>query len=322
MFSSTTLPPPPTANGDYVLQIRQGQAAWVNTNNVAHEPAPEPVKPGRHWILIIAGQSNAQGQNDSYVNLKYDSVDPRIKQWSRGNANHLYDAGCGNEWIIAQYPLQHPGIAYNQAHIGFQLSFCKEHLRHYPDDHIYLVCCSTGGSSFAPFNLGWGEMAWRHDYQGGGKNLFEEMIQTTTKARAALPVETEMMGILWHQGESESATGATQYATELTDFITQARARLYAPNLPFIVGTMLSTYVNPSPPMQAIDSVHRNIANLIWLSEVADISTVETGVMTDFVHFNADTLRAAGPIYYEAWLRVWDKYTKALDVWFKNNPPK
>jgi hypothetical protein len=323
MASTNDLP-----DGDFKLRITNGSAEWVNIyeesplyrRNDTVEPVitATPHPKGKHLVLVTLSQSNSQGYNDTFINPDLDGVDPRIMQWSRGIKNHIYDPGQKNTWIHAQYPLQHPCILPGQAHIGSQISFAKRHLQDNPHDTIYLVNCATGGASFDPFDLGYGEMSLRLSYSGQGKNLFNSMISTVDNARSSLPENNEIMAFLMIQGESEANSGKEQYLQDLFNMIDAARKHMKNEHIPLLVGTMMPSYVAGGLGIKEIDAVHRSIGHSIWMSACADVSKVATGVHTDMCHYNSATQRMAGLVFYDAWLEVRRKYDEAIRQWLES----
>jgi hypothetical protein len=297
-------------DGKYVLQVTQGQWSWVPIE------ITNPNEP-TSWLFVSCGQSNAQSSNEDPINAQLDQVIPNVYQWNRGIDNHNYQTSKDNAWIPLQYPMQHPGILPNQNHIGHQLSFSKQFLKDRPNDSIYWIACAVGGTGFTVQNMGWGDLCWKPEYAGVGRNLFHEMVEDVRSAQQCLP-GSRIGAFVWVQGESDGALGGSQYQAELTNMVTQARAQLKAPNAPFICGTMRASVVAGGPAMKQIDAVHRRISQFLWLAGCGDIAKYESGVHPDPYHYNAQSQRSGGIALYKAWQVTNDEYNAALQEWENN----
>lgn len=112
-------------------------------------------------------------------------------------------------------------INYDRPVSGISLaaSFSGAWCRKNQDDIIGLIPCAEGGSSIDE---------WAVD-----KVLFRHAIN---EAKFAMQ-SSELVGVLWHQGESDSHNGKYKvYYEKLLLIIEELRKELNAPNIPVIIG--------------------------------------------------------------------------------------
>lgn len=213
--------------------------------------------------------------------------------------------------------------------IGPALSFAKEALVGTTTD-IYLVPAAWPDTGFCKRDtnrfpgIGWNATAKNNDALSGTL-LYERAVE---RADIALSQTSGILrGILWHQGEGDSDTAACAetYASNLTELAAALRtniqqdargavARGENADVPFIVGTMSrgsdvrGDLLPYSDTKQLVDDVHRNIANLVPLSNVViNDDLVPPGYPCgegSCIHFGAAAYRLMGQRYYDALLRA------------------
>lgn len=236
----------------------------------AVEPAPLPAKKSFHLYLLI-GQSNMAGRGA--IEEQDRQPHPRVLKFTAENI-----------WAPAVDPLHFdkPTIAG----VGLGSSFGRAMAEAQPGVVIGLVPCAVGGTPLA---------RWQK-----GKDLYE---QALVRIRAALKDGT-LKGILWHQGEGDSANleDAETYAARLAQMVHDLRADLESPAVPFVAGKLgefLAETKNGKPVHWR--TVNAQIAKLPEL--VAQCAIVEsTGLKHkgDTVHFDSPSLREFGQRYAEA----------------------
>lgn len=112
-------------------------------------------------------------------------------------------------------------INYDRPVSGISLagSFADAWCRENEEDIIGLIPCAEGGSTI--------------DEWAVNGALFKHALQETKFAMK----NSELSGILWHQGESDSSNGNYKvYYQKLLQIVTALRKELEAPNIPFIIG--------------------------------------------------------------------------------------
>ena len=175
--------------------------------------AAAPIK-----VFLMGGQSNMRGRA-SVDGLPQSLLDPQgdilICRGSQGtvgdrleflspNSPHLDDTGS----------------------FGPDLTFGRTIADAFPGADFALLKYAVGGTS-----LGGG---WNID----SGSVYQDFRQTVANGLALLEADgyqPEIVGMLWHQGESNIGNTQEQYEAVLSEFIADIRAR-YGANLPFMIG--------------------------------------------------------------------------------------
>src|SRR5699024_10166894 len=133
------------------------------------------------------------------------------------------------------------------AGIGPAASFAKRWLDDHPDETIGLIPCADGGTSIEE----WSD---------------KSMLTRHALSEARFAMETsELIGVLWHQGESDSQNNKYQtYEAKLSHLIQFFRTELELPKLPFVIG-LLGTFLGKegfgasATEYQEINKIIKNI---------------------------------------------------------------
>ena len=152
--------------------------------------------------FLLIGQSNMAGRG--FVHEVPSIYNERIEMLRNGR------------WQMMTEP-----INYDRPVAGVSLaaSFAEAWCRMNPDEKIGLIPCAEGGSSI-------------DEWETEGV-LFRHAV-----SEAKFAVEnSELAGILWHQGESDSDSGKYKtYYEKLYRLVTDLREALNAADIPFIIG--------------------------------------------------------------------------------------
>ena len=152
--------------------------------------------------FLMLGQSNMAGRG--FINEVPTIYNERIQMLRNGR------------WQMMTEPINYDRPVSGISLAGsFADAWCSEN----KDDIIGLIPCAEGGSSLDE---------WAID-----KALFRHAIN---EAKFAME-SSELIGILWHQGESDSINGNYKvYYKKLLLIIDTLRKELNAPNIPIIIG--------------------------------------------------------------------------------------
>lgn len=245
--------------------------AQAETNSPAKLPPKEKLK-----IYLLMGQSNMAGRG---VPEKEDKTPhPRVLVFTQSN-----------QWELAVEPLT-LGEPKKTPGVGPGLAFGKVMAEAHPAISIGLVPCAVGGTSLK---------RW---VRGG--DLYSNAVE---RAKAAAQSGT-LVGILWHQGEADSAsqTNAASYGERLTKMIGDIRADLNSPKLPFVVGqTGEFNYTrpgNPQPFARVVNETLKNLPNQVPFTGCA----LSKGLTSkaDLVHFDTSSQRELGKRYAAEMLKL------------------
>ncbi|KAI3846284.1 hypothetical protein MKW92_026217 [Papaver armeniacum] len=172
-------------------------------------------------IFILAGQSNMAGRGGVFNDV-WDGIIPSECKPNpsiiRFNSHH--------KWDEAQEPL-HIDIDSNKTcGVGPGMAFANTLLQKMDSGTIGLVPCAIGGTRVSE---------WAR-----GNRLYNMLI---ARSLLSLMEGGRIQAVLWYQGESDtvSVVDAESYGDNLKKFISDFRADLHLPLLPFIQVALAST---------------------------------------------------------------------------------
>jgi hypothetical protein len=239
----------------------------------AAEPVKMPPKE-KFKIYLLMGQSNMAGRGEVG---KIDKT-PHARVLRLNNKD---------QWVEAVEPItldEHkvPGV-------GPGLAFGKVMAEADPSVMIGLVPTAVGGTPLS---------RWEK-----GADLYENAVK---RARVAMKDGT-LAGVLWHQGESDTAKPeqANTYEARLTKMIADLRADLNAPNLPFVMGELgrfFSSRAPRGPLAKVVDAALNDIAKKVPLTGCASSQGLKD--KGDQLHFDNVSQREFGKRYAEIMLKL------------------
>lgn len=222
--------------------------------------------------ILMIGQSNMTGRG--FINEVPMICNERILM--------LRNAG----WQMMAEP-----INYDRPNAGIGLAgsfaamWCMEH----EGEQIGLIPCAEGGSSLDD---------WAVD-----KNLFKNAV---IQAGFAMQ-DSELIGILWHQGESDSYGGGYQtYYKKLQVIIESLRKELNAFEVPLIIGGLGDFLGKNGFGLNCTEYELVNEQLLKFAREQENSCFVTAEGLTpnpDGIHMDAVSQRRFGVRYYEAFVK-------------------
>ncbi|MES2738206.1 MAG: sialate O-acetylesterase [Verrucomicrobiota bacterium] len=230
-----------------------------------------PPKEKLHLYLLI-GQSNMAGRG----------VLDTEKRISR---QRVLKFSPNNKWTYGIEPLHHDKPAAVGAGLG--MSFAREMAEANREATIGLIPCAVGGTPL-------------ERWEKGG-DLYAQALE---RARLAMK-EGTLKGILWHQGEGDSANEgkSKSYADRLAKMIVDLRADLGAGELPFVAGKLgefLSLETREKTPSYW-PLVNEQIASIpVRVPKTAVVESTGLTHKGDQVHFDTPSLRTFGERYAAA----------------------
>ena len=166
------------------------------------------------YIYLVMGQSNMAGRGKiegKYTRMKH----PRVFMLDQEQ-----------EWVKAHHPVHFdkPKIAG----VGPALSFGIEMAKAHKKNKIGLVPCAVGGTSIQHWKPGaYDNRTDTHPWDDAVVRIRKAMQEGVVK------------GVIWHQGESDSAPEkAAHYLEDLDDLIQRVRELTVNPELPFVAGQL------------------------------------------------------------------------------------
>jgi len=217
-------------------------------------------------LFLLIGQSNMAGRGP--VEAQDRVPHPRVFALNKDFA-----------WVPAVDPLHwdKPDVAG----VGPGSSFARVLAARDPKVEIGLIPAAYGGSSL-------------DEWAPGGKH-YANAVQ---RAREAMK-RGELAGILWHQGEADSAPEkAATYTERFAKMIARLRADLGTPDVPVIVGEL--GRFRPSSP-----NINPILAKLPeHVPHCAFVSAEGLHDKGDHLHFDSPSQREFGRRYADAWLHA------------------
>jgi hypothetical protein len=232
-------------------------------------------QPNNLELFLLIGQSNMAGRGV----IEPQDADP--------SAN-IYTLAQDLRWKPAVDPLHFdkPDIVG----VGLGRSFAKVLARERPGVAIGLIPAAFGGTSLKE---------WSPD----GK-LFQDAVR---RARAAMQ-SGKLRGILWHQGEADSADSnlASTYRERFAAFVATLRKELNAESVPVVAGA-LGEFIytrkgNPQPFARVVNSQLASVPSAVPFS--AFVNSAGLQHKGDEVHFDTPSIREFGRRYAHAFLSL------------------
>lgn len=219
--------------------------------------------------ILLIGQSNMAGRG--FIDSVSPIIDERIKVLKNGRWQMMAEPIHGDRSV---------------AGIGPAASFAKMWVDAHPGETLGLIPCADGGTEIDE---------WSKD----GVLTRHALMET----RFALET-SELIGILWHQGESDSSGGKYRtYASKLQQLIEVYRSELALPQLPFIIGE-LGDYLGKSGfglsanEYSQINQCLRDVANDVEHCYYVTGSGLQAN--PDGIHIDAASQRLLGMRYFAA----------------------
>ncbi|SCS20183.1 sialate O-acetylesterase [Staphylococcus caeli] len=219
--------------------------------------------------ILLIGQSNMAGRG--YTNEVEPILDERILMLRNGR------------WQMMEEPIHNDRAV---AGIGPAASLAKLWLDAHPNETIGLIPCADGGTSI-------------EDWAPDGV-LTRHAISEATFAQET----SEIIGILWHQGESDSLNQRYQtYAEKLNTLIHHFRTTLNIPETPFVMGLLPDFLGKTAFGQSAIEYEEINAEIKRVAREQDHCYYVTAQGLTsnpDAIHIDAISQRVFGVRYYAA----------------------
>lgn len=236
---------------------------------VVTAPASAQVGQDSLDLYLLIGQSNMAGRAPLDDSSKM--TDPGILMLDKYN-----------NWVPATDPMHFdkPDVVG----VGPGIAFAREMLRNGRGRKIGLIPCAVGGS---PIRV------WEPDSAYLNGHPYDDAVK---RARVALG-RGRLMGIIWHQGESDNNVADTAvYMGKLKALIQRFRTDLNDPELPFVAGE-IGYFLKSTPINAVIDRLPGVVAN------TAVISAEGLTDKGDRTHFDARSARELGRRYGQAMIR-------------------
>ena len=227
--------------------------------------------------FLLIGQSNMAGRGD------FDEV-PSIEN------KQCFMLRMGR-WQPMSEPVNPDRSIWGYFHsgVGLSASFADEYAKHFGED-IGLIPCADGGTKLCQ---------WMK-----GEVLFDHAVMMTKLAMRT----SELAGVLWHQGESDSHTeqDATTYHDRLTRMLSDLKAEIGV-DVPIIVGGLgdfVKLYKTPDKTALFADLVTEASKTVAKEQGYGFVSAAGLPCKDDGIHFTSAAYRELGKRYFEEYKRM------------------
>ncbi|MFV0559203.1 MAG: sialate O-acetylesterase [Enterococcus sp.] len=232
--------------------------------------------------ILLIGQSNMAGRG--FLDTVPPIYNEHIKMLRNGR------------WQMMTEPIH---FDREVAGVGPAASFAQQWAIDHPEETLGLIPCAEGGSSieeWAPNGI-----LMRH---------------ALSEARFASET-SEIIGVLWHQGESDSREGKyKEYASKLKEVIQHVRQELGIADLPFIVGELGDYLGKVGFGLSSTEFAQINEAMQEAVMQTPNAYLVSAKGLTanpDGIHIDALSQRKFGLRYYHAFANQKNQETFVSD---------
>ena len=254
-------------------------------------------------IVVLLGQSNANGSNTDFEPDGRDARDPRILTFPGSGP----DAG---RIVPAREPLAPIG-AHPPGGMGPAGPFAAHLVETLPEgDRILIVPVTMGGTGMRGHGSYPG--VWLPGFEKeGAPNLFDAAIAQISAVldaaddpRVGVIGDPRIAAVLWHQGESDGGRSEDDYAADLDLVVTELRRRIpEAAGAPFIAGQLPRERLRAYPDHQGVCDALRRLPERIPNTGFADAPPF--GHVNDgTTRLTAEGQRLLGAGYFAAYRRL------------------
>jgi hypothetical protein len=250
-------------------------------------------------IIIVAGQSNALNWHANAALLDTNSVDELIKYYYHTGlpptrSGTPINSTSNNTWTTLSYQTQEPYILHNKDFFGPEITLARALYSELPS--IAVIKTTYAGTSLAD--------DWKKGLNSGDQlyKLMMAQIDTATSILKNEGYSYEFEGFFWMQGESDAAnsTYASNYRSNLENFIQELRTDLNTPDLKFILGRIGNTASYPHKEL--IRETQVEVADSDSLVDWVSIDGLP--VDTDKVHLLAEGVQELGIRMANSWMNL------------------
>lgn len=264
--------------------------------------AAEPIP-----VIIVAGQSNADGRAESSEISKEENLDFSNFYFYHGNASGNAHESCPANELITLKPGS-GSLHKGKNHFGIEMGMAMSLRDKFPGEKFFIIKYAKGGSSlFTDWNLEKGPHLAR----------FRKTVEEGLKAIEAKGYAPEIRAFTWHQGESDSkAQRAEQYEEKLKLFLKQMVSDLNS-TMAIAIGQINTGQKLDQTYAIQVMKAQENAAASFRKSVL--IKSEGLSLKNDQMHFNTEGMIELGKRYGSALLPFLGK-REVFKVW-PDSPP-
>ena len=256
-------------------------------------------------VIILAGQSNAEGYGRGEVTAEYVPDNDVISITpSYTSTNEVKDGVTvwhivynDEPWKISAADVR---IVNGQTTNNLSLTFAEEYKR-----NGYL----KEGRKLLIINAAIGATGFENNYWGLGKMLYNKMTDMVDYA-LSLNSENRIVAFLWHQGEHDAGNrhSPTVFKAQLKEMLDAFKERYNIPEMPIVAGDFVNEWKSANielcaPIIDAIKTVIES-ENGIFVETFDLMSNNQKNGDGDTIHFCRESLHILGRRYFHAFKRI------------------
>ena len=262
-------------------------------------------------IIVLAGQSNAEGLGIGEVSTEYEKNEKIL--WLNDNSNpYYYKDELGRDVLsidtetdmyveVAEEKMKDGNICGN-----FALTFAKNYFEKFltrSDRELLIIHTAVGGTGFSRSEWGLNNVLY---------NRLNKMLSTAL----SLNDENKVVAFLWHQGEHDAFENAswdnqkryTTHLKNLTEMFSDFKSKYNLYDIPFIAGTFCNEwYVEYKEKcdaiIKAVNEVFSSPNERVVETKELLSNNQKTG-NGDKIHFCRESLHLLGEKYFKAYLDI------------------
>ena len=222
-------------------------------------------------LVILAGQSNAVGQNLGPADLPPTArPDPQVRIWRDGRFQTFA-------------PGVNTGGPNTPRAWGPEVEFVRRWRADHPGETLYLVKVAKGSTGVSPDRKAW-------DWSPASRGEQYDVATAQVQAAKAQLRDLDRVAILWIGGESDtvSPASAAAHGRALAGLFARMRSDWWIAR-PAIVVARIADEWDPAGPVRAAQT------------RVGAFSTDHIPMQPDRAHFSAPGQVQLGAAFYEAW---------------------
>ena len=233
-----------------------------------------------YYVIIVAGQSNAEG---------YGKYDPKYI-YTPHRPIYGYN---GKKGVTLAGDKQY-GIGNKAA--SFALYFADKYVK---------SGCLAPGRSLLVLNAAVGGTGFSDHRWGKGEDLSERLYFLTEKFLNKNP-RNRSVAFLWHQGETDvqEKMDPQAYAENLKVIVERVRRITQNPFLPFISGNMVPSWMSENPFSYEIADATRLLMKNLPFCAYVETDGLIGNPGEDHIHFSRSSCAELGGRYFEKYCNI------------------
>ena len=257
-------------------------------------------------IIVLAGQSNAQGTGRGEVTEEYIPDEEIITLSPVYTIGRITDAdGLSKRRIIYEdapfiFSIADERVVDGNKIGNLSLSFSKEYKKH---------GCLTRGRKILIIQAAIGATGFNHGHWGLNKPLYTKATEMLDYA-LSLNSENKLKALLWHQGEHDvnKEPFPDVYRSRLSEMFCDFKAKYNAPELPIITADFSYDWkIAKNGKADVISNIIKEVITReggIFLNTDDLLSNNQKNGDGDILHFCRDSLHVLGKRYFEAYRKL------------------